>query len=237
MLETNYLVDDWLKMFNLISKVSKKKIHVVDNSQFSDTKYKSLRDVHSAFIHTKRLQNASIRSGKYVEKDILITKNIELEGISKDTLLEIEKLHFKGAEITILKNLQFQNSLIRIDSGFCKIQGCTFIGSSIETANEALCEIVSCVFQDIQNTFGVQLSQHSKAQILDCKFNNFENAIQVFDEAEILCESCVFQSLTGNAIFINSKKNITISKTKFIGNILEVTHPNLILIQNDFTSL
>lgn len=230
-------IDEWIQILTMISKLSKKKLNVVDNSQFSDTKFKTIKDSISNFVNTKRLQNVSIRSGKYVEKEIVVTKNLEMEGIAKDVLLEIEKFHLKSSEIILLKNLQFQNSLIRIDAGFCKIQGCTFIGSSIEMANEALCEIVSCVFQDIENTFGINLSHNSKVQIIDCKFNNFENAIQVFDDAECLCESCVFSSKTGNAIFTNSSKNITISKTKFVGNVLEVTHPNLILIQNDFTSI
>jgi hypothetical protein len=229
-------VDEWISALHTVLKASKHYYHVIDNSDNSDTRYKELRDlVQSGLYTTKKIQTIYFRPGSYVEKDIMINKNITLEPLetsTKDVVLSVEDLVVRGTDNFQMKKLTLQNTNISIDSGLSKVSNCVFDGSCIELVGDVLCEIHQCTFSDI--TYGLNLRNSSSALIQDCKFTNFENSIQLFNDGECLIENSVFKSVNGNSIFTTSSKNITISKNKFIGNVFEVKHPNFIFIQNEF---
>lgn len=229
--------DEWIACLSGLYRASKVFYHIVDNAENSDTKFKTIRDAVSLLISTRKLQVIVLRPGKYLEKDISVTRNLAIEAqenSTKDVQICVEEMIFKNVEMVSLNRIVFENSNIVCDAGVVKMTNCTLIGSGIELIRESLAEITNCTFLD--TTYGVNLRNSSQATITDCKFNQFDNSIQCFNESECLVEGCTFQSTNGNSIYTTSNRSITMSKNKFVGNVIEVTNSNFIFIQNEFVN-
>src|SRR4051794_691634 len=95
-------VDKWVSCLNSFWRSGQTIYHIVDSSEASDTKYKSLQEVLTALQTTKKIQTILLRPGIYEEKNLIISTSVSIESVdcsNKDVQIIVDEISFKNGDI------------------------------------------------------------------------------------------------------------------------------------------